>query len=377
MAVETYTYSITDDTPNGRVSPRNLDQEIRANFNITRELAGITIIGDDLKVDFLAPLDVPEEAALDAVVGAHVGEVTVKAPVKTTATGVPFVMPEWREGNPTDFISFNWCNKSTWFESSVQTTNEILTTSDDVVFDSANTSWICVTHGMLPQEHRLLSYQHTITVDDEVAQDCSTDSYFAWKASGNPTDMDGDYCVDYDTGKVTFKTAQTGKTVKASYYYATTADFFVEPNEGTVLRLTAVEVQFSSDTVLTDSVCFSIEGFVEAFAPGMVDNDNPNYVTTFPSGTRIPLGAPRIYQTMYDYIAEAQRAYPLIPKLGGDSWRGMDAPVYVMRWPYQEDATRDLSASKGMRIKISLLKNTDFGGSMATATLYAVSINED
>ena len=107
MPVNTYNFSISGDTAAGKVAPRNLDQEIRNDLSITRELAGLTILGDDLNIDFLAALDTSEEDALDAVVAAHAGEVTIKGPGKFTEQGVPLMMPEWRSGNPTDFLSFN------------------------------------------------------------------------------------------------------------------------------------------------------------------------------------------------------------------------------------------------------------------------------
>jgi hypothetical protein len=377
MAISTYNYSIADDTPNGKVAPRNLDKEIVDNLNITKQLAGVTVAGNDLNIDFQEALTTAEETELDTVVGAHAGEVTIKAPQRLTASGVPLYMPEWREGNPTDFISFNWCDKTTWFSASTRVNNEVLTDSGDgLTWNSVNAFWICVSQGRIPQEHRLAAnYGVAITVDDVAVTEHTIDAIKAWEVSADPADLDGDYMIDYDTGDVIFKVSQAGKSVKATYSYATTADFYVEPLEGTTIRLTAVEVQFSNDITLTDSVRFDIEGFVEAFAPHLVDDVSPNYVSSFPTGFRIPLGSPRIYQTMHDYIAEAQRAFPLIPALGGSGWRGMQHPVYVMRWPYQEDATRDLHSAMGMRIKISLINNTPFSGTMATATLYAVSTN--
>lgn len=366
MAITVYNYSIADDTANGKVAPRNLDQEIRDDLTITKELAGVTISGNDLDISFQAALDVTEESALDSIVAAHTGVVTIKAPERVSPSGVPLTMPQWREGNPTDFITFNWCDKTSWYAASTRVTNEVLTDSGDgLTFTSANPYWVSVTQGKISQEHRLVSaYGAVITVNDVA------------KIESSPGTTDGDYQINYDTGAITFNSSQAGNTVKATYSYVTTADFYIEPKSGTTIRLTAVEVQFSADVGLTDSVRFDIEGFVEYFAPQMVDDVNPDYVTTFPSGTRIPLGSPRIYKTMYDFIAEAQRAYPVIPALGGNTWRGMSQDVYVLRWPYQEDATRDLSADKGMRIKVSLENNTPFQGAYAVATFYAVSVND-
>jgi len=366
MAIVKYNFSIADDTLNGAVAPRNLDAEIRADLMITKELAGVTVAGEDLYVDFLAALDMAEEAALDAVVAAHDGVPTIRGPGQYTSAGVPFTMPAWREGNPTDFMSHNWCDKTTWYTMSSRVVNEVLTENSATEFASANPYWIDVTHGKITQEYRLYdSYYVAVTVDDVAMTESSPDT------------TDGDYQVDYETGVVTFNSSQSGKTVKATYSYATTSDFFVEPNPGTKLRFTAVEAQFSTDLVLTDTVIFDFEGYVQYYAPQLVNDVNPDYVTSFPTGTRIPLGYRREYKTMYDYIAEAQRAYPEIPALGGPGWRGLQNPIQVYRWPYQEDATRDIDSASGMRIRIKLSSDVPYGGSKASVTLYSISTNSE
>jgi len=362
MAATDYTYSIANDTASGAVHPKSLDNEIRSSAIVTA-LDGITTGGDVLTVTMKDSLSAGDETTLDGLVGAHAGTVTASTPPPTTLKGVPLVQPDWREGTATDFITFNWCDKTTWYPSSTQVTDETLTDSGDgLTWNSANTSWICVTCGKVSQEHRLHDpYKATVTVDA------------VEKTESSPGTTDADFQINYATGDVTFNVSQAGKTVKASYHYAGNSSFYVTPDAGKTLRLTAVEVQFSDDIGLTDSVRFDIEGFVEVFAPQLVNDVDPDYVTDFPTGTRIPLGSPRIYQTMYDFIAEAQRSFPVIPALGGAGWRGTQKPIYVMRWPYQEDATRDLDAAKGMRIKISLAANTPFTGEFAVATLYAVS----
>jgi len=215
-------------------------------------------------------------------------------------------------------------------------------------------------------EHRLYANYHVAITVDDVAVTEST-----------PDTTDGDYQINYETGVVTFNASQTGKSVKATYSYATTSDFYVTPNEGTTIRLTAVEAQFSSDLVLTDTIMFDFEGRVEYFAPQLVNDVNPDGVTSFPTGTHIPLGYRREYKTMYDYIAEAQRSYPEIPALGGPGWRGMNGPVHVYRWPYQEDATRDVKSVSGMRIRIKLVNDIPYTGDMAIVTLYSVSTNSN
>jgi len=364
MAVTTYTYSVADDTANGAVHPRSLDAEIRASTIVTA-LDGIATAGDVLSIKMKDALSSSDETTLDGLVEAHQGVVTVNLPPPTNSKGAPVFQPDWREGSACDFITFNWCDRTSWYPQSTRVTDETLADDGDgVTFNSDHEYWIDVTHGRITHEHRLAdSHGVAITVDDVT------------KTESSPGTTDGDFQIDYDTGVVTFNASQAGKTVKATYSYATNSVFYVEPDEGRTVRLTAVEVQFTADVEVNDSAVFSVEGFVEVFAPQLVNDVDPDYVTSFPTGTRIPLDSPRIYKTMYDYIAEAQRSYPSIPAIGGSSWRGMAQAIHLFRWPYQEDATRDLVASQGMRIKICLENDEVFGGTMAVATLYAVSTN--
>jgi len=362
MANTNYTYSIAGDTASGAIHPRSLDAEIRASA-IVIALEGLTTGGDVLTVAMKDALSAGDETILDGLVAAHTGSVVAMGAAPVSSQGVPLVMTEWREGTATDFISHNWCDKTTWYEESTEVTDEGLTDSGDgLVWNSANAFWVCVVCGKIPQEHRLQAYAAVIKVDSVEMTESPQGT------------TDEDYQINYVTGDVTFNATQAGKTVEATYHYAGSSAYHVIPDADKILRLTAVEVQFSDDIDLTTSVRFDIEGYVHSFVPGAtVDDATPNYTTSFPTGFRIPLGSPRIYQTMMDFIAEAQRSYPVIPPLGGSSWRGTSKALYVMRWPYQEDATRDLDAAKGMRIKISLGGDIPFIGTHAIATLYAVT----
>jgi hypothetical protein len=366
MANTDYIYSIANDTASGVVHPKSLDLAVRTSA-IVHALEGLTIGGDVLTITMKDALSTGDETTLDGLVTAHTGVVTANTPPPTNSKGAPVVQTTWREGKATDFIMHNLCDKTTWYTDSARVVDEGLTDSGDgLIWNSAQTFWICLSGGRVPQEHRFVATYGTIIKVDSVVM-----------TESSPETTDGDYQINYDTGDVTFNVTQAGKTVEATYSYAQTSVFYVTPDANKTLRLTAVEVQFSDDTILNDSVRFDIEGLVEVFAPQLVNDVDPDYVTDFPTGTHIPLASPTIYKTMMDFIAEAQRAYPVIPALGGASWRGLSKPIYVMRWPYQEDATRDLVASKGMRIKISLINNIPFGGTVAVATLYAVTTDDD
>jgi hypothetical protein len=246
------------------------------------------------------------------------------------------------EGSRLDIISVNWCDKTTWYPKSTKVTDEVYTESSGTVFNpTTQRPYVDVTHGKLTGEHTLRSeYTPVVKVDDVV------------KTENSPGQTDNDYTIDYDTGVVTFNASQTGKTVKVTYYYVGSSEWIVAPDAEKMVRVTQVEVQFSENIILNDSVKFQL------------------YV----AGN--PYGDPTIYQTMYDYINESSLAYPSIPQMGGSGWRGMSGPVRIFRWPYAERGTTDLKSSLGMEIRVCLENDAVFGGDFAVATFYGTSETE-
>lgn len=243
-----------------------------------------------------------------------------------------------------EVISPNWCDKTTWFQGSVEVDDETLTDSGDgLTFTPATArAWIDVTHGKLTGERSLrANYQPQIEVDGSPVEENS------------PGKTDKDYSINYSTGAVTFNSSQSGKTVVAArYHYADKSTFTIKPDAGKLLRVTQIEVQFSENVELNDSVLFQL------------------YV----GGN--PYGSPTVYQTMMDFINEASLAYPSIPQMGGSSWRGMKGAVHVFRWPYSERGATDLKSSLAMEIRISLEGDAEFGGDVAVATVYGISETE-
>jgi hypothetical protein len=122
--------------------------------------------------------------------------------------------------------------------------------------------------------------------------------------------------------------------------------------------------------VIRDTVLFQAWGPVDIFAPQYLQsNGGP-----FPSGYKIPLGAPTTYKGMKDYVNEAARAYVAYPSIGGEGWRGLARPTLIFDWDYQRATA--LRSSLGIELRITLQHDAPFGGSMATATFYCSSEDE-
>jgi hypothetical protein len=224
-----------------------------------------------------------------------------------------------------------------------------------------------VYHGKIWAEEQMPAYRVVVGVDTGAGWESKTEI--------DPHDEVGDYTINYATGVITFSPSiDVGADVRASYYVAGDSTFTIAPTEGKHLIVKASEVQFSEDYVMTDTVVFAVHGYVEVFAPHLVNDEDPDYVTSFPTGTKIPIKT-TTYKSMGQFIDESNGSNPVIPALGGPGWRGMAAPVNIFSWNYA--AAIPIRSSAGMEIRIYLAHDTPFGGSYSTATLYCLSEDED
>jgi len=102
MAQTKYTYSISQDFPNGKVSTDRLSQEIRGSA-IIEALDFINTNGDVCDIYFKAELTSGDEVILDGIVAAHSGEPLPGDPVDSE--GKPYVRAESRPLNCTTYFT--------------------------------------------------------------------------------------------------------------------------------------------------------------------------------------------------------------------------------------------------------------------------------
>jgi hypothetical protein len=366
----TYTKSISADFPAGKVNVDRLRYDIEQKATITVALdyeIGISVSGDSVEIPFKADLSTGEQTALEEVCTAHTGEPlpedtvqTVKfdsASIPLTDDGRLRVGTEKSTNLKASFYSHDWCDRTTWYEAAVRVEDEEATDSGDhTTYSLSHEDVIDCYHGKLTQEDLLTdadgnSYRVVVKVDGSE------------KTEQDPHDgTGGDYTVDYANGGITFLTPLTeDETVEVTYHYATTALFTIKPEPGKQILLEMVEVQLSDDVEIKDTLRFNSYGYVDVFAPHLVDNP-------YPPGTLIPLGEPIVFKTMRDYFNDAQRAYPSYPPIGGSSWRGLPRTSYILDWDYLRGTL--LMSSAGMEIQVVLDHNVEFGGAFATATFY-------
>lgn len=322
------------------------------------------------------------------------------------------VSVERTEGSRFTPITPNWCDKRTWYFQSVKKTAQILThISNYQVYQSptANVVWIDNYHGLYSNENdltteagdipRLKVYVNDVlkTEQDTHYSYCESlwnsaieyhkydGCYYnskAWKCLQRHTNQapsegaywaefttgSGDFCVDYKTGTVTFKVPLTDTdVVKVDVWEAGSSCWKIKPIVGKKIKILYSEVQFSLDIGIRDTVKFQLFGLVEIFAPQYCP-------TPYPEGTLIPLANPVVYKTRMDFINEADGAYPTVKANNTDpGWRNLQEDVDT--FPFQYQAV--LEVIPGMEIRVWLEHDQVFDGTVATATFYGISYDND
>lgn len=265
---------------------------------------------------------------------------------------------ELPQGDKVNVISINWCDKCSWYPNSIKVTDEtLIDTGDGKRFKSQHEFWIDLTHGRVTYEDQIAKNANTyipiISVDGAVVD--------------SDTDTDGYYEIDYEKGEIVFSESQIGKNVISTYWYAVNGEFTVKPIPGKKLKILLVEVQFSKQIKLNDSMYFQAYGYAGVFAPQLVP-------AILQATDLIPLGDPIIYKRMVDYINEANGSFPIIPMIGNGSWRGLKDEIVIFQWRYL--ARTDLHSSYGMEVRVGLIDSIAHEGELATATFYALSADE-
>ena len=249
-------------------------------------------------------------------------------------------------GSKSNIMSHNWCDPTTWYPQSVRVVDEVATDSgDQLTYNLANNNIIDTYHGKISQEDFLKdssdnSYRVVVKVDE--VQKTEQDPHVG---SG------GDYTIDYSAGSVTFLSAlDPSDVVKVTYHYENGSRFTLIPESGKKISIQEVEVQFSNDINLLDTMKF--QAYVTAY-------DIP-----------VPGEDPSVYKTMQDYINDSNGSWPEIPKLGGTNWRSMQDTMTIFRWDYQ--TLTKISSTDGVEIRVWLENDAPLGGSFATATFYTL-----
>lgn len=298
------------------------------------------------------PLNIPSQS----VVVSNIPSMTLYGSA-SLADGRLRVSAEKTNQSRTTIYSPNWCDKTTWYQSSMYIGGETVSLND--------------TDGYYHLEHAYVidSYHGKITTEDFLKDSNGHNYRVSVMVDGYAkTEQDphygagGDYLVDYTNGVIMPLSWMPvdADTVVVKYHYAASSAFTIMPAAGKQLLINMAECQFSTDIVMTDTVNFQVYGYAGVFAPQL----------GYPFNTLIPLTDFK-YKTINDLYNDACKSYPQYPPLGGRGWRGMSIPTTVLDWDYVSATT--LNSLYGMQIVVSLDHNAAFGGTYATVTFYCTS----
>lgn len=388
MADHTFIYSKSVDFA-GALNESKLDGEIRGS-EITVGLRGVSLEGDVVSITFKANLSTDGQDLLDGLVSAHDGLQLSSAPFEVKLQGFNNVEGRLEvssypsSASRLNLITHRWNDKTTWYTSSVKVVGEVPTPlntngslRDPEVdpwtgkrFQLSNTYVIDVSHGKIFMENYTFSpdggtYNAIVTVNGVSVPEVDPDT------------LDGNWVLDYVSGIITLNpNVLETDLLEITYYYATTSEFYLRPTPDKILELRSVEVQFTEDVSLKDTMIFQSFGSVGAFAPQLIGQYKDALGNKFSATDSIPLKDPVEYKTLFDYANESNGVYPPISGTANNnpSWRDSRNAIVTFPWNYQ--SVIPLSGAAGMYVEIRLQNHTPFEGEFSTATFYCYSKDE-
>lgn len=275
--------------------------------------------------------------------------------VSTTSDQLIRVATEAPEGKRLTRISPNFCDQTTWYYDSTKVTGMPLADSgDQLTYNGTGAPWVDNYHGKYYEEDQL------VTKDGDVPRMVVYVNGVVQVEQDPHLGSGGDYTVDYAAGTITFLSArQPADIVTADVWTTNSSMWIFRPHDGYKARLIWVEVQYSEDVALRDTIIYQ----AYAYNP----NDLPN---------KVPVGLPSIYKSMWDFISESNRSYPQImpTTASSPSWRDVTQKVNVMVWDFR--ATVDLLSSQGAELRVFLEHDVPHDGALATVAFYAVETSE-
>lgn len=256
---------------------------------------------------------------------------------KTSIQKIPMVAIYKPEGSSGSIATHDWCDKTTWYGSSVRVLGEELSLTANESgkeYDSTNQYWIDLVHGKKSDEDEISTpYLAKVYVDAVLKTEVT------------------DYTVNYASGLVTFIEVQTG-VVTADYSYATNSTFKLAPDAGKVLILEHAELQFSTNINLQNQF---IDFEIWVYNPYNLPNKF--------------MYKRKRYKNIKDVINSANLGQGVIPAIAG-----LTNDIVVL--PFNYATIQPLQSSVGAELRISLSNNVPFTGEFSTATFYVVSQTE-
>lgn len=235
----------------------------------------------------------------------------------------------------------DFCNKTTWWQNSVEVIGETPTLLSVVNFtyQLSNTNIIDCYSGAINRQDLLQeTHGHKVYVNGAEVTN---------------------YTIDYKQGIINFETLPVG-TITVDYHYATNSKWKLEPKEDKVLIIEHSELQFASDVGINTPLKFEI--FVNNPFFG-----SPGHPWEFLE--KIPYETVQ-YNSMRDFINESNLGAGVIPQVA-------DLPTDIHVFPFNYTTVKPLAFSQGTELIISCVDDVELDGSFGTATFYLLNKDEE
>jgi hypothetical protein len=258
------------------------------------------------------------------------------------------------------FITHNFCDPTTWYSTSQRVVNaSIVDSGDHKNYTLPHQNIIDTCHGKIVREQLLqdsLGGNYRLEVFVDGVKKTEQDPHYA---SG------GDYTVNYTTGIITFINAlQISNVVTATYWRMIDSSFIIEgPDDDRNIIVNSIKSLFSEDIQMTDSFEYQVMVLADLARPDLV---SANIV---PAGTYLP-GAPAIiYNTIADFLIDANEFLPKYPAISSVTWRGIPCAIYAISWDYLAGDEIPCVQYKA-KLVVRMTHNTPFTGSYAACSFY-------
>lgn len=242
------------------------------------------------------------------------------------------------EGDTLKINSFNFADKTTWYQGALLITGETLTTSDDLTFNAVHDYFIN------PHNLTLISQENKM-----LAVDGSLKSRHYWcikvYIDGVQQDEFDGYSVDYTFGKITFDSSQAGKVITCDYYYASSSKYIIKPPAGKDMLIIRTRLTLSQNATFDNSACnFDLFGGWNLYYP-------PEVTPAYPTGDEnSPFnGFAFRYRCWSDFICNCDE-YHHAPAVG-------DMTMGTVDFHFKYDRVIRLKSSMAHELHLSLLND--------------------
>lgn len=374
-------------TVGDKCDKESLTSEIRANSSLTIALNRVEILESSIEIHFNSDCDSSSAAIVESIVRAHTGTPLSSPLFPLDSYGNVKISTAGVAGQKQTFISANWADPTTWWQSSTRQENVPLISSSSTSFLLSSP---CV---IVDVSHHKMSDESTNPDIYECAPSIKVgdieyvENYYRGLSIVSPT---YGFTLDYLTGNVEFNNPIDEallSEVKISFnkvelnqndtdpYGPRASAWNICAPENSLVLLNKAEVQFSEDVLLTDSIRF-VPYYIVGRDPSMDAFLSSIGLGSLPNGYHLPLSTldpslEKRFNTMEDFIDDSDGCYQ-IPASSSPSTSHRDVQVAkrVYVWNYQGTENMKVDSKKGYYLRLWIKDDYPLTGTKATVTIY-------